>query len=381
VLTVHREGIPAVIFDQALTKLRDDLERDLEQKDEESAVEHRLRTRALRGIGGLIEQFVTEADRLTFGLEVSESAGQAGLDIQLDVSEDSRLADMFGALARPDSRFSAINRETAPLTIATTWRLGGEPAGIASELLANVRGEVAGQIEQPGEQPGPHPFERILASLAQTIDAGDVDGLVQFVEAADEKFVLVAAAHVADADSMAVALREIAQYMASQGAGGKQIVEVNALSVGDVSLHRIRGAEIRRQDRRLYGDDVALYLGAGQDAVWLAMGGGGDQTAEALSSIILAPPRRLHADSERTAPLPILQASLHLSHWLALAGEGNSERQRKLAEAARVAFSSTADDGVHLELFADEAGLRLNVQADRGYIRLFGVALAARMQQ
>ena len=378
-LSLRRDGVPTDIFDQALTKLRDDLEQDLERKDGENVVEHRIRTRALSAIGGLIERIVLEAESLNFGLEVSESAEQASLDVRLSVGEGSQLAELFGGLARPDSRFSAIDRETAPLTIATTWRLGGETAGIAGELLANVRAEVAGQIEQPGERLGPHPFERILSALSETIDAGDVDGLVQFVEAPDDKFVLVAAAHVADVDSVSVALREIAQYMASENAGRQQIIDVNALTVRDVTLHRIRGTEIRRQDRQLYGDDVSLYLGAGRDALWLAMGG--DQTEEALKSVILAPSNRRAVSVDPTAPLPILQASLHLSSWLALAGVGDGEQERKLAQAARLAFSSTDDDGVHLELFADEEGLRLNVRADRGYIRLFGVALAAKMQQ
>ena len=97
----------------------------------------------------------------------------------------------------------------------------------------------------------------------------------------------------------------------------------------------------------------------------------------ALERVITAP----HPIVESVQPLPLLKASVHLSDWVALAGEGDSDQDRKLAEAARLAFRDPNEDGVHLELFADETGLRLNVRADRGYIRLLGVVLAARMQQ
>jgi hypothetical protein len=379
VLTLLRDGIPEVVVNEALDKLHNDLNRDLQRKEGESDVEHRFRSRVARGIGGLIERFVTDAESMTVGLELSEAAEQVRLDVRLNAGSGSPLAHVLGGLSRPDSQFSAIAQETAPLTLATTWRLGGEPAGIASDLLAHVRSEVSASLERPDAQLGPHPFERILTALSQTIDAGHMDGLVQFIDADDGKFVLVAAAHVADADSVSVALEQIMQQLATAKPEAIQLVEVNALEVGDVSLHRLRGRNVRRQDRRLYGDDVSFYIGAGRDAVWLAVGGA--RTRDALQQVILAPAPAAPPRVESTQSLPILKASVHLSNWLALAGEGNSERERKLAAAARLAFSNTDEDGVHLELFADEAGLRLNIQVDRGYIRLLGVALAARMSQ
>lgn len=376
VLTLRRDGIPEIVLEEALGKLHGDLEQDLERRDEETVAEHQFRSRVARGIAAAIERFLTDAESVTIGLELSEADQQARIEVRLHAEDGSPLSQRLGGLARGDSQFSTIARDGAPLTVATTWRLEGQPADIAGDVLARLRSNVAATIEQPRERPGPHPFERILTALSETIDAGQLDGLVQFVETPDEKFVLVAAAHVEEADSVAIALREIMQHLAQSNANGKQVVEVNALEVGDIRLHRIRGKNVRRQDRRLYGEDVALHVGAGRDALWIAVGGAHTETA--LEGVILAPAPAAPATGE---PLPLLEASVHFSNWVQLAGTGETERERKLVEAARRAFRDAEEDGLHLELFADESGVRLNAEADRGYIRLLGVVLAARLRQ
>jgi hypothetical protein len=376
VLTLRRDGIPETVFEEALRKLHSDLEQDLERRDEETVAEHRFRSRVSRAIVATIERFLTDAENAMIGLEVSEVDKQARMEVRLKAEAGSPLSQRLEGLARPDSRFSAIAQETAPLTIAATWRLNGEPADIASELLAHVRSHVAGTTEQPRERPGPHPFERILTALSETIDAGQLDGLVQFVDAPDGKFVLVAGVHLEESDSVAIALRDIMQYLAQSNSDGKQTVAVNALQVGDVWLHRIRGKNVRRQDRRLYGDDVALFVGAGRDAIWFAVGGAHTQTA--LQRVILA---ELPSSPDDGQSLPLFEASMHFSNWIELAGTGQTEREQKLFEAARRAFRDAEEDGLHLELFADETGMQLYVEAERGYIRLLGVVLAARMRQ
>ena len=77
----------------------------------------------------------------------------------------------------------------------------------------------------------------------------------------------------------------------------------------------------------------------------------------------------------------LLHAAVHLTNWIGVVGDGTGAEAQRFIEAARTAFSDPEQDGLAVELGPTDEGLRLHVKVDEGYIRLLGLALAARMRQ
>jgi hypothetical protein len=114
---------------------------------------------------------------------------------------------------------------------------------------------------------------------------------------------------------------------------------------------------------------VGLYLGAGRDALWLALGGIERETQ--LKELLT--PRSTAGTGE---PPALLRVDLRLAPWLAshAADSGKGPAWLKLA---RDAFAD-GGDRMHVALTAGRDGLRLQGTLEEGYIRLLGAAWRAR---
>jgi hypothetical protein len=132
---------------------------------------------------------------------------------------------------------------------------------------------------------------------------------------------------------------------------------------------------MRKQDVQLYGEDAALYFGAGGSALWMALGG--PDTIGVLQEVI---PRVAARGTTAAAP-PAFRAVLHLTSWLGMIGAESSANERQFATAARQAFTDPDADALRLELVPGANGLQMRVRFDEGYIRLVGLALSDRMRQ
>jgi hypothetical protein len=181
---------------------------------------------------------------------------------------------------------------------------------------------------------------------------------------------LLAATRLENADETAAALTEFLPLIAETSAVAD--LEPDAVEVDGVSLHRLTLQEVRKQDEWLYGPDVGLYLGAGRDALWLALGG--FEREEQLNALL---GRNQSLDDAARASL--LRLDVQLKPWLSPDSSGD-ERGPRWLQLAREAFNQ-GGDRLHLDLFVDGSELRLQGTLEEGYIRFAGAAWRARQQR
>jgi hypothetical protein len=375
-LAVFREGIPEQAIEQGLAKLHADAERERERRDGETDAQHALRTRVSRSAEEVLQHVLTDFEQLTVGLTVSREERAAVIEARVAAQPRSELSNFVASLAAANSQFAGLDPDTTPLSVSSAWSLSDNGSEIAAELLHQVRQQLGQQMQQDfnASSSAEHPVRRVLDALDATAEAGQVDSLVAFSGDRPGGMVLIGAIHLEQADAVSSALEQILPFVGQSADVAR--LELNALEIDGVSVHRIVPKKIRQQDERLYGADAALYVGAGQDAIWLALGGA--DTPEVLSRFISGVGATDRAESSRP---PLLSLDLHLSSWIGLAGDGRSTNERKFIEVARTAFNDPDRDGLHLEIVSDESGLQLTMQLDEGYVRLFGLALAQRLRQ
>jgi hypothetical protein len=254
--------------------------------------------------------------------------------------------------------------------------LSPDAQAIAADLIDQARTQIGQGLKVDLKDPASEqlPVRKLIDAIDGTVQNGRIDGMVQFLGDPPAKMVMVAALGMAHADDVALALEQLLPLVGLSPEVRK--LEMNFAQAGGVSFHRITGQKVRMQDEQLYGADLALYVGAGRDALWVALGGA--QTPELLEDVMTA---AVDGGSNDASRVPLLHAAVHLTNWIGVVGDGTGAEAQRFIEAARTAFSDPEQDGLAVELGPTDQGLRFHAKVDEGYIRLLGLALAARMRQ
>lgn len=369
-VTLNTAGIPRALVDKALNDLHAQGRRDAERKSSESDAEFGLRSRLQADVVWVIEHALREMDHATIGIRWPRDVGRLELAATVRIPPQTELARAVSAVSADGTQFQSIIAADAPFAAATTWTLSGETRQLAADAVAQLRRNIERRMQQDGSINGPaaQPIRQILDVMTATVDGGQVDGGVVFQGDKPGAMLLLAGTRIANAADMASALETLLPLIAESEAVAD--LELNAVEAGGVSLHRVTLQEIRKQDEWLYGPDVGLYLGAGRDAVWLALGGF-DREAR-LQELLAREPV-----AARTAP-PLLQLDARLSPWLeaGVAVEGKRPHWLGIASAALAG----GRDQVHVEVIAAEDGLHLNATLDEAYIRVLTAVWRAKHQ-
>ena len=142
-----------------------------------------------------------------------------------------------------------------------------------------------------------------------------------------------------------------------------------------VILHRLEFQKARAEDKRIYGGHPGLYVGSGNGVFWFGVGG--DEVVSELNFAIdqyLATAASPNQGS--TAPLQIV---FRMLPWLELPERENNPDQigRMLANDAM----SDGGDAVRIEIRPSEAGARVRMQFEEGFVKLLGSILATQYDQ
>jgi hypothetical protein len=261
------------------------------------------------------------------------------------------------------SQFNAFIGNDVPLGVATNWTLSGDAKQLASDLVARLRKDIERHMEEDGTSSGPaaEPIRQILDALAATVADGRIDGSLQFRGERPGAMLLLAATRVSEAPQVAKSFEELLPLIAETPSIAD--LEMNAVRVDGLNMHRLMFKAIRRQDEWLYGPDLGLYLGSGRGALWMAVGG---YEREAQLQELLKP----SADQKDSGSPPVLSVDLRLAPWLA-AETGPNGKQPAWLNLARDAFAN-GGDRLQAELTAGRGELRLQGSLEAGYIRLLG---------
>lgn len=369
--TIHGRGIPSELIDRALTDLRAQAERDAQRRPDESTSDFELRSRLEGSLRWIAEHGIQEFERVTVGVTLPDDSEAVQFEAIVTAQAETELARVLTGIAGDSSRFDALSRGDAQLAASANWTISGGAQELVSQFIARLRADVEQRMQEDGTANGPaaEPIRQIMEALAATAEAGRVDGCLEFHGVRPGEMLLLASAEFAEAEGVAESLAGLLPLVAETPAVAD--LELNAIQVDGLVLHRVTLHEVRRQDEWLYGPDLGLYMGAGRNAIWLAVGG--YEREPQLQALLERP-----AVAGGASP-PVLRLDLRLAAWL-LAETGPNGRVPPLLHAAREGFAD-GHDRLHVELMAGRGELRLRGTLEAGYIRLFGEVWRARKRR
>ena len=368
-------SIPRTTLNIFVTFLKNAAETELQQRDDEPAGAYKIRRANGVSMLELLEQLLTQTDEFTIGINKSKQEKSAVLEFSVQATPGSKFAKYLKALGGKRSYFHSLIKEDTPFTVALSWALDAREKKAALESLEGFETEAAARIGKEGEKDGP--IQKLVEILKETADAGHVDFLAQMVGNPKDKFVFLGGFKWVGGNGFAPAMEQILDRLSDHEALNS--VKLNVDSHAGMQIHRIEGKQVRDEDKRLYGDAPALFIGSTPKAVWFAIG-----TDEAVPALKKA--MDTVADGQSTgratkaAPLTIV---VNAGRWLGMEPTKRADgtpRVGPFEQFGENAFTPENDD-VKIELTPTDDGARLRIEFNEGFLRLIGLGLSGRFDR
>ncbi|RMG33281.1 MAG: hypothetical protein D6725_16010 [Planctomycetota bacterium] len=361
------QAIPVGFRETFLATAKANAQPGLQRRDNESEPEYEVRRAGVESTLATLEQFVREGNELRLGFRLLPDAGTMFAEFEMTAVADSALRKMLRGVATADSPFAGMNRLAAPLSVDVAWRMNESTRKVLSKAAEQaeqrLKAALAGN-DAAAKTAGQARFEAIrplLVALQKTIQRGDINAFAELEGEKSGAATFVAAVELVGADNAKNALAELLK-LAGEGDDVKEL-ELNVGSRRAVTIHRIKGTRMRKQDERLYGADASAYVGIGEGALWLAVGG-----ERALPQLYDAIDRFVEGRGRKVKDYLPLRLVVRAKKWLPLTEEPKDDRGRRIREA--LANAAPGEDEIELQAAPTEEGLRFRLSAGRAFVTL-----------
>lgn len=355
-LTFRREGVPASRLERAIATLTEQAARELARRTNESDADHAVRSNLEGSVYELLGLVLSEGRALSAGVDFGRGHPLAvGLELRTDPQSELRTWTQQTLVAPSllpagDALASALHWSSAVDLSPRGRDVGRQALSLGRERMQRELGAQAPDVVR-------RQVDGAFAALDETVAKGRLETRIEFLPTPSGRFVLLAGAAVRQAESVDEAARTLLPLAAQ--AGDLQRVQLDAFRAGGLPFHRIEGKGVRERDRRLYGANLALYLAAGDEAVWLAVGG--DETAQVID-------RALASGDSPEGRQDSGQLHVRLRPWIDFALREGVAGDRRAAELASQLLTQEAT--ITASIAPGERGLRAAVVVDEAYVQL-----------
>ncbi|MGZ0172004.1 MAG: hypothetical protein ACKVHE_20865 [Planctomycetales bacterium] len=371
---------PKAIRDLILMTIKNSAQASMQRRDDEPEVVYNLRRSQAEGNLHFVENILRDGEELTIGFKVDQAAKNASLELVVKATPGSSFAkELKEGIAKP-SYFAAAIDESVPLsgsisamidkagrkTMLDLFNLGEQES---NRGLAGLDGETA--VE---DIPGQQSTQDLFDALRETIKEGHLDGFVQFFGEPGEKFVVVGGVKLMNSSAFGAGLSDVLEQ--ASRTDGNMDVELGVDSYGDIVFHRLSTKNRDRGDKRLFGEESALYFGTDNQALWFTVGG------EAAIPTLRTAIDRVTAGNDagpRRGELAPFQVIVNLTEWINI-NQSDRDQPGRFAALALEAFEAGGSDIIRADARSLKNGFRVRIQLENGFLRLLGLAISRRIE-
>ncbi len=371
---------PKAVRDLILMTIKNSAQASMQRRDDEPEAVYNLRRSQAEGNLHFVENVLRDGEELTLGFKVDQTAKNASLELVVKATPGSSFAkELKDGIAKPSYFASAID-ESIPLsgsisvmldkpgrkTLLDLFNLGEQES---NRGLAGLDKDTA--VE---DIPGLQSTQDLFDALRETIKEGHLDGFVQFFGEPGEKFVIVGGVKVMNAGAFGSGLSDVLEQASRTDAN--MDVELGVDSYGDIVFHRLSSKNRDRGDKRMFGEESALYFGTDNQALWFCVGG--DAAIPTLRSAI----DRVAAGEDtglRRGELAPFQVIVNLTEWIQI-NQSDRETPGRFAALALEAFEADGSDIIRADARSLKNGFRVRIQVENGFLRLLGLAISRRIE-
>lgn len=369
--TLNLRAIPKASRDLLLDFMRASTETQLQQRDDEPDAAFRVRRAGGMANQESLEMFLTQAEEATIGLNVSSEDKDAYAEIVITADPKSEYAKLLNELGTSRSQFSSLLSNPSSMTLSAALKVDKNGRNFLKELTSVAQGEVINGLVKPAnpEDAKDSPITQLFESIQTSVTEGKLDMVVQVLGDPPGPFTLVGAVKISEAERFNAGLIDIIERLKDKSEF--ELVETKVAEHRGVILNRIQGKNVPEGANRIFGKDHGLYVGAGNNAIWFAIG-----AEEGLTTL------KRSIDMVADAPVndnPVTPAQFvfHLSSWLGMM-ENNDGSSPALVELMRESFAQ-GGGSIRADLKPINDGMQARLTFDEGFIKLVGKAIGKRI--
>ncbi|HRA89305.1 MAG TPA: hypothetical protein PK992_14570 [Planctomycetaceae bacterium] len=425
------ESLPLATRTLLMNVITTAISTQLQQRDGEPDGAYRIRrTEGQRGLDAL-NQFVTDCQKVTIGLDVVQEEHAINIDVVIDALEGTKLLkEILQSTERP-SYFIPLLDDDAAVSLSMSTMMADRDKTAYIEMMDGLKLEVARLIEENklGSMPDEDsPISRGLSAIQKSLETGHVDVFSQFYRDSSDKLAIVGAARVEEGDAMGAGILDALARLKDV----KEITQAGDLQLGygehqGITFHRLTFAQQPPEAVEVFGKDIGLTFGVGARSVWAVLGGEDsystltkvmDKLEEAVQSPqdFRTPPNfRIIANVNQLVEMATLantagkkardaraeaagaeasaanadasKPSAPTESASGNAGGGNRPEafrsgQARRRERGRQIFKETlaeGDDRIEIDSRLTETGARIRIRLEEGFVKIFGRVLASNL--
>lgn len=385
-IQLNISSVPVGMRNILLDFLRGSMETQMQQRDDEPEGQWRVRKASLANNLRFVEQLALQGDSLTVGIDVSKELRKAVVEVDLNARPGSEFSKYLSDAGGVSSYFRVLQDDPAILSAYVSSKLQKEDARNLKEMAIGIRQIIEHEREQALENPdataeqqalfkdNPVRLKGLFDCLADTAEAGIIDGFFRFQGSEPGETVVLAAVRVVNGNRASETIGDLIKLTnarnSANGRNSDDEVQLNYDSYQGVTFHRIQPSTLPPAMERTFGEDTAFYIGSGERTLWFVMGG--EKAIPAAHDVI---DRILNPGSQpvvtNTAPF---RFTLNMSQWLSLWADPERERQGFGKQAAET--FEQGDDKIIADMTPKDNGIRYRIRFEEGFVKLIGIALA-----
>jgi len=370
---------PKAVRDLILLTIKNSAQASMQRRDNEPEAVYNLRRSQSEGNLHFVENVLRDGEELTLGFKVDQPAKNASLELIVKATPNSAFAkELKEGIAKP-SYFAPAIDDSVPLSGSLSVILNKQARKTMLDLFNLTEQEsnrgLAGLPKDTAVEdiPGLKSTQDLFDALRETIKEGHLDSFVQFFGEPGEKFVIIGGIRIVNAGAFGSGLSEVIEKASRTDANIN--VELGVDSYGDIVFHRLVSNNRNPRDKRMFGDESALYFGTDNQALWFTVGG--DDAIPTLRAAI----DRIAAGNDagpRRGELAPFQVVVNLTEWINI-NQSDRDQPGRFAALALQAFEADGSDVARLDARTLKDGFRVRIQVENGFLRLLGLAVAGRI--
>lgn len=385
-LQLNVQNVPEAFRQMAVQQLQAGMQSGMEKLPEEGDEEFARRQEGVRGQVEQIQRLISEMDKFLVGLSIDSAEQRTFFDFVYSAVPSSQLAQQIAINNNPKTDYAGFIQPDAPMMLSFASKLTEDDVAQVELNFAAMENQIASVVDQVAEDLDASNREALKSAITdftqayqESLKAGKMDGGALLNMSADS-LSFVAGGFTADPAQVKSGYEKLAKTLQDVAEDkGREVSDIseNVDSVGDVNFHQftVEMPEDKEKARQLFGEEMAVVLGVGDESSFIALGSNPIELAKQVFSASSRAPQREVLPAEMIFSLkPILEA---VAAW------SEDEQSAQLEMIAQMLANETPGrDHVRMSVEMVDDTARTRFEVEEGALRAIGMAaMAAQMRQ
>ncbi len=366
-------NVPEGLRQKILSQLRQGLQKDAAQHNDESSEEYANRKKVIDQLESYATRVCGELDQVVFGWGLDRIAGKTFVDVSVTAKPDTETAEEMGLAAKATTNLAGFRVPGAAVTYAWAGAVPAVKQQLAASVLEAVRGKGLAEIEKKVPENKRAAAKEVIndgADLLQKIvKSGRADGAASVLLGPEAATGLMGL-YVADGALLDKILHTVVKAVAEDHPQVEQFVKLDAETLGAVRFHKIsipipENAKDREKAVQLIGETIDIVIGVGKENAYVAVG---RDAAAALKKAIEA---SSEIGSKAVSPAEISIAAKPIAGLVATIGKPHERSQAAMVESELK--KTPGKDHVILTVQPIANGVQIRLEVEQGLVRLLGL--------